>query len=81
MPYGYIVSRWGHLTLAVIGARPFTSYSAAGSVQVLGCAVQAMPARLGLLLAAEVSVPIPPYRAVRAPSVHALSRPNRWDSS
>ena len=28
IPYGYVVSRWGRVTLTYVGARPFTSYSA-----------------------------------------------------
>ena len=82
VPYGYFVSRWGRVTLTFIGARPFTSYSAAGSIApVLGCAAPALPVRLRLALADEVSEPVAPPHAVRAPSVHVLSQAIRWDSS
>lgn len=82
VPYGYLISPWGRITLTYIGTQGFTTYSAAGSITpVLHHAERAMPARLRLALAADVSVPVPPLREVSIYSVYVSSSPAFSDSS
>jgi hypothetical protein len=82
VPYGYLISPWGRVTLTYIGTQGFTTYSAAGSIApVLCAAVRAMPARLRLALAADVSAPVPPVRDAGIYSVYVSSLPAFSDSS